>query len=819
MSIATSLIDGQAIEAIAARLDLRAPNREALDSIAKAVAQHYEVDGGEPPFECVVDLATGVGKTYVMASAIDYFAGEGVRNFAVITPGKTILRKTVDNFTPGHPKSLLGGMEAQPVVVTADNFATPVMRAAMDDDSEVKLFIFTVQAILKPDTETGRRTRKFQEGLGKAFYDHLHEQEDLIVFADEHHCYYGTAFSSAIRQLVPRVLIGLTATPDKRTPASQIIYRYPLARAIADQLVKTPVVVGRKDDLSDSVTKLRDGIRLLEAKARAVEVYCNVSGAVPVRPIMLVVAPSIEEADRVEEVLSDPDFAGGAYADAILNINSNSPDDALDALDRVEAPSSPVRIIVSVGMLKEGWDVKSVYVIASLRPSISDILTEQTLGRGMRLPFGAYTGIEMLDTLEVLAHERYEELLKKAYVINEAFIDYRVWMSTTRRADGQEVAVREKTEMFPPIVGQDGSEPAVAPEPGSAVAAVTSVEARTEHVEAEVLQLSAAMAPREGIFLRIPKLVMQGVVSTFTLANITDRDPFKRLGERLAADADGELRRVKVSARSVTGRDGLTTTHLVTSDAVDKVSSQVPLLDQEEARRRLADLVLASDAVPARAAERSRLAPILDELLAGLGTKATPVLSTNVDRVAARVIELIHQAQKTFAPKPTYDEVVEVVDFQNVRLQRPVASGDRFGKFERQAGYEGWTKGMYPQAWFDSGTELAAANILDAAPEVAFWLRLERNDCPILWSGMKTNYNPDFIVVEKSGTHYMTEIKMEKEGSSPIVLGKAEAALRWVNHVNSDPKTGTRWAYVLVLESDVEGAKGSWSALKGLNRA
>ena len=391
-------------------------------------------------------------------------------------------------------------------------------------------------------------------------------------------------------------------------------------------------------------------------------------------------------------------------------------------------------------------------------------------------------------------------------------------MSTTRRAGGREVAVIERSEVARAVAGDDGSEPAEAPEPGSAVAAVTSVEARTDHVEAEALQLSSAMMPRDDVKLRIPKLVMQGVASRFTLADITDRDPFRRLGERLAADADGELRRVKVSAWTVTGRDGLTTTHLVTSEAVDRVSSQVPLLDRDEALRQLADLVLASDAVPARAAERARLAPILDELVAGLGPKAVPVLSTNLDRVAARVIGLIQSAQHSFAPKPTYDEVVEVVEFGTLRLQRPVASGDRFGKFERQVGYEGWSNGMYPQAWFDSGTELAAANTFDDASEVAFWVRLERNDCPILWSGMRTNYNPDFIVVEEAGTHYMTEIKMEKEGSSPSVLGKAEAALRWVNHVNADSKGGATWAYILVLESDVEAAKGSWPALKALNR-
>src|SRR5881398_271866 len=94
-------------------------------------------------------------------------------------------------------------------------------------------------------------------------------------------------------------------------------------------------------------------------------------------------------------------------------------------------------------MLKEGWDVKSVYVIASLRASVSEILTEQTLGRGLRLPFGRYTGIEMLDTLEVLGHEKYEDLLRKAGVLNQQFVDRRTHVLLRRTATGQAVAVPE----------------------------------------------------------------------------------------------------------------------------------------------------------------------------------------------------------------------------------------------------------------------------------------------------------------------------------------------------------------------------------------
>src|SRR5258708_34548704 len=102
----------------------------------------------------------------------------------------------------------------------------------------------------------------------------------------------------------------------------------------------------------------------------------------------------------------------------------------------------------------------------------------------------------------------------------------------------------------------------------------------------------------------------------------------------------------------------------------------------------------------------------MDALVAGLGDKAVPVLSTNLDRVAARVIDLISRGHKEFAPKPSYEDVVEVVDFGNARLQRPTASGDRFAKFDRQAGYEGWAKVMYRQAWFDSESDMTAAGIL-----------------------------------------------------------------------------------------------------------
>ena len=817
-------IDEDAIAEIASRLVLRMPNRESFECVALAVAHHYERDGQPPPFEGVVVSATGVGKTYVLAAAMEYFRTvRGVRNFAVVTPGRTILEKTRANFEAGHPKSLLGGMSFAPVTVTSENFATPMMRAEMEDDSKTKLFLFTVQALTRPEnTETGRRTHKYQEGLGGAFYEHLQSQKDLVVFADEHHVYYGPAFSKAVRDLKPWVLLGLTATPHRRTPPEQIIYRYPLAHAIADQLVKTPVIVGRRDDRNDALTKLTDGVHLLEAKVKAVNTYCAATGTEPVNPVMLVIAPSINDATNYETDIRSTEFFGGRYRDAVLVVTSASPDDALAKLAKVEERDSPVRIVICVGMLKEGWDVKNVYVIASMRALISEILTEQTLGRGLRLPFGHYTGIELLDTLEVLAHERYDELLRRKGVLNEAFVDYRTRPVFRLNAEGRLVGTVEvgTTALAgSPLVPGDGELLQwTITSPSGAHASITmrSVEGRQQGAQAEA-ELVTALQPLPGFPpLQVPVLEMSAIESTFSLADIADKQAFFNLGHTLAQRPEDELRRTRIGAQVVTGFDGLKRTQLVTSAAVDRITSQGALFPLVELRGLLLERILLASVVVARPKERTAAEPLVDAFLAGLGDKATAVLSNWFDRAAARFITLLEEKQREFAAKPTYGEVVKLVPLGKQRAGRAITSADRMGAFSRSVGYVGWRKSLYAQAWFDSSTERSVANILDDPDDMACWVRLHTGDLPILWSDRGSEYNPDFIAVETSGTHYVVEAKMDDAMRSAVVAGKREAAQRWANHVSADAGVGVRWEYLLVSETDVETAKGSWGALKAL---
>ena len=240
-----------------------------------------------------------------------------------------------------------------------------------------------------------------------------------MVIADEHHIYYsGNAkkFQSAIDDLDPTALIGLTATPHEKSLVNRI-FHYPLSDAIADGWVKIPVLVSRQDGISDVRTQLADGLTLLDAKAQAMRAYCRQTRKPYSEPIMFLVAQTIEEANEFRDMLAGPNLLGDP--DQILLVTSEEPDKTLAQLDTLEDPKSKIRAVVSVSMLKEGWDVKNIYVIASVRSMESQLLTEQILGRGLRLPFGERTGNPMLDTVEVLSHHSFATLLRQAKVFLE----------------------------------------------------------------------------------------------------------------------------------------------------------------------------------------------------------------------------------------------------------------------------------------------------------------------------------------------------------------------------------------------------------------
>lgn len=832
-------VDRELLDEVAERLDLRETNRRAVETVLLRTSLHYDLDGNDSVFECIVDAATGVGKTYVLAGLIEYLAlaDPPVRNFLVMAPGRTIRNKTIRNFTPGDKKSLTPGMRSVPFLVTADNFDSPATRAVMEDPTRTKVYVFTVQALTSATGE-GRATHEFQEGLGTSFYEWLARQDDLVIFADEHHCYRGPAFSRTIRELNPELVVGLTATPE-RADEKLVVYRYPLAAAIADQLVKTPVVVGRRDDRNDAETKLLDGVSLLRKKERVLSRYCEENGLDPVNPVMLVVARNIEEAHEFRDVLDSADFDGGTWVNRTLLVHSrltgDAKEQALADLDAVEDPDSQVGVIINVGMLKEGWDVKNVYVVASMRASVSEVLTEQTLGRGLRLPFGSYTGIEFLDTLEVLAHERYEALLEKRNVLNQSFVDYYTYAETRTRPDGtltvttkvEEVTAEVLPGFDPPLSDPSGQTTASPPSPDAAQpASIVDSDTRQAQADDEAqdeaqLREYLPLVGREPIL--IPKVKSVPVPAHVSLNDI-DTDEytrFDRLGKALTTELSTDLRRTKIVAKRVSDRAVKVGVEAATDEISATFVMDVPL---EASRQMLLEHVMAVKGVAQRPAEIGAAQRIVARVIDAMGEDAAPSLSAFGERCAQRLQAEVSAALRDASnAQVSYEDKVELVPLEKVRAARKrQLDGHPDGGFDRNVAFNGWERNLYSHAWFDTKPEYRAANAIDEAKSVIVWARLHRNDIPITWTADGRQYNPDLVVIEEIDGRlhgWLVETKADKDITSEEVLGKRRGARRWTNVVNSSPEVReVEWHYVLLAEHDVNDAQGSWEQMKGFGR-
>jgi len=254
----------------------------------------------------------------------------------------------------------------------------------------------------------------------------------------------------------------------------------------------------------------------------------------------------------------------------------------------------------------------------------------------------------------------------------------------------------------------------------------------------------------------------------------------------------------------------------MTYRASDKIKAAPSLLPEADLRLGLTELVLSSSSVPARKGQIKAFQPLLNAFMEGIGENAVRVLSANQDRAGARLVTLVESEQRRYMAKPSYDEVVQLRDFNPIRVSDRPVSADRFGPFSRSVAYQGWQRSTLPLVWFDSAPERAIANMVDGDESVSWWVRLLINDLPILWNSAGRNYNPDLVVIEQDGTHWVVEAKMNKEMSTAEVRQKREAAIRWANHVSADESVPNAWKYLLVSETDILTAKESWSALKQL---
>jgi len=425
-----------ALEAVPALCDSHARSADELKAMQTALASQFPMLTDferEFPSMCFA-LATDVGKTRLMGAFISYlYAAYGYRHFFVLAPNLTIYDKLIRDFTPNTPKYVFKGIAefatAVPEVITGETYEQTGSLSLVD---AIQINIFNISKI-NTEVRGGKapRIKRLSEYLGQSYFDYLAGLPDLVLIMDESHRYRAGAGIRALNELKPLLGLELTATPftestgGKTVPFKNVVMDYPLARAIEDGFVKEPAVVTQQnfnpaDHSAEQieVIKLMDGVRVHEETKVHLLTYAAQSGQQPVKPFMLVIARDTTHAAQLLAQIESEVFFGGNYKGKVIQVDSSrtgaEEEEMIRRLLAVENYDEPTEIVIHVNMLKEGWDVTNLYTIVPLRAANARTLIEQSIGRGLRLPYGRKTGVEVVDRLNIIAHDRFQDVIAEA---------------------------------------------------------------------------------------------------------------------------------------------------------------------------------------------------------------------------------------------------------------------------------------------------------------------------------------------------------------------------------------------------------------------
>ncbi|BCW99823.1 MAG: type III restriction endonuclease subunit R [Armatimonadota bacterium] len=418
-------------------------------------------------------IATGAGKTKIMSLAIvwSYFHSlyepnsDLARHFVVIAPNLTVYERLKDDFEncaifyadPVIPEEWQSDLQLQVVLqdepggatTTGALYLTNIHRLYPSRDNGGEAHEDGGSAIFGPTVVRGRAL-----DTGESLRARITAHPRLMVLNDEaHHLHdpdlaWNRAIDALHEESLQRGQRGLclqldfTATP-KHNDGSlfrHIVVDFPLGEAVDAGIVKVPVL-GESDELvvrgdEKAPAHERFGMHLQLGYQRYARTYKELRKVR--KPVLFVMTEDAQAANEVAAYLDSDAFpllkgrvlnihtrlkgriktvtrGGRTFKEFVENETAMKPEDlrALRDMSReLDSPDSKFRCVVSVMMLREGWDVRNVTTIVPLRPysAKSGILPEQTLGRGLRrmFPLG-----EIPEIVTVIEHPAFRKLYEE----------------------------------------------------------------------------------------------------------------------------------------------------------------------------------------------------------------------------------------------------------------------------------------------------------------------------------------------------------------------------------------------------------------------
>jgi type III restriction enzyme len=377
-------------------------------------------------------MATGSGKTKVMSLAIAWtYLNDYCKNFLVIAPNVIVFERLKEDFESGR---IFNSDPVMPEELKSEFQLNYILRGDeptnIRENSLVLLNIDQIKGKRKDsaDTSFGRGfltpepNRKIEIN-DETYFNALKKLSSLMIINDEAHHVHDEelAWSKKIADINQSIKdnnskglmaqLDFTATPRYQAGGAlfkHIIVDYPLADAIDSGIVKR-VIIGEvtKDKENKKEEKITKRYRAwLEAGMERLREYRKLYAREGKKPVLFVMTEDTKTAEEMTEYLEKvPDLKVlTIHTDRFNNVSKKVEDKIREAARNID--TNEYNTIVSVMMLKEGWDVKNVCVIVGLRAysAPANILPEQTIGRGLRRMSGpGYTD----ETLDIIGNDHF----------------------------------------------------------------------------------------------------------------------------------------------------------------------------------------------------------------------------------------------------------------------------------------------------------------------------------------------------------------------------------------------------------------------------
>lgn len=800
-------------------------------------------------------LATGVGKTRLMGAFIAYlYTNHDIKNFFVVAPGTTIYEKLKKDLSdPSNPKYVfkgLGCFHKPPEVITDDDYRTKTMSFF---ESDVRIFVFNIDKFNKE----GSKMKKINELIGESFYGYLSNLEDLILIMDESHHYRAEKGMQALNELNPLLGLELTATPivtsgAKQIPFKNVVYEYPLSKAIEDGYTRTPFAGTRTDinfynfgDKELDKLMIIDGLKLHERAKMELEAYYNNNNSEnnpirKVKPFMMIVYKDTDHATWAEDFIKSDEFAEGLYKNKTIVVHSKqsgaeSEENTRLLLD-VEKYDNPVEIVIHVNMLKEGWDVNNLYTIVPLRMAASKVLREQMIGRGLRLPYGERTGNEIVDGVYLTAHDKFQDILDEAKkgdsifkagnIIKVEEIEENISTTqTTSELDMDKVKEEayslgvEKGEKSDELIGETISH--VKDEVIKEISDSNNVKISNEQKAKVANKVKTNLKENKDlsdVYKENEKAINDFIDKTVEQTHEEAKNRFISIPKLKIIDA------------------GVTEYGFIDFDLDLKVFNHAPVKN---------DLIIQnlqdfSDVkyIDVNSIDFNSFNPkkeILDIL------RSKPEI--DYEKSSSLLFKLISQVVNHYEEKYDSDQMKNIVlinkkDISNKIYEQMMAddhfySDNSFIKYSvigtrdynlsqtytwktqlnlyenyneniKCILFDGIKKGVFSSAKFDSKPELILARVLERDLKVIKWLRPAQNEFNITYNRGK-HYVPDFVV-ESADYLYIVEVKGEDKIEGADVIAKSKKAVQFCDVVTTWAKENSKkeWKYIFIPSQEIK---------------